>query len=32
VAGARRYLRKVLSANSMGNLRLTKEYAEERAR
>ena len=31
VAGARRYLRKVLSANSMGNLRLTKEYAEERA-
>lgn len=32
VEGARRYLRKVLSANSMGNLRLTKEYAEERAR
>ncbi|KUL39532.1 aromatase/cyclase [Actinoplanes awajinensis] len=31
VAGARRYLRKVLSANSMGNLRLAKAYAEERA-
>jgi C7-C12 aromatase (ARO/CYC) len=31
VSGARRYLRKVLSANSMGNLRLSKEYAEERA-
>ncbi|RJL36232.1 aromatase/cyclase [Bailinhaonella thermotolerans] len=29
--GARRYLRKVLSANSMGNLRLAKEYAEGRA-
>jgi hypothetical protein len=26
----RRYLRKVLSAISMGNLRLSKEYAEER--
>ncbi|WP_285500537.1 hypothetical protein [Actinokineospora sp. NBRC 105648] len=31
VQGARRYLRKVLSANSMGNLRLTKAYAEELA-
>jgi C7-C12 aromatase (ARO/CYC) len=31
VAAARRYLRKVLSANSMGNLRLAKAYAEERA-
>nr|WP_245667476.1 hypothetical protein [Actinomadura macra] len=29
VEGARKYLRKVLSANSMGNLRLAKEYAEE---
>ncbi|MEU1607202.1 aromatase/cyclase [Micromonospora matsumotoense] len=31
VTKARRYLRKVLSANSMGNLRLAKSYAEERA-
>lgn len=31
VAGARRYLRRVLSANSMGNLRLAKQYAEELA-
>ncbi|UKY51768.1 SRPBCC family protein [Streptomyces inhibens] len=31
VQGARKYLRRVLSANSMGNLRLTKVYAEERA-
>ena len=31
VQGARKYLRKILSANSMGNLRLAKEYAEERA-
>ncbi|MCX5199463.1 SRPBCC family protein [Streptomyces sp. NBC_00249] len=31
VEGARKYLRRILSANSMGNLRLSKEYAEERA-
>lgn len=31
VPDARRYLRRVLSANSMSNLRLAKEYAEERA-
>ena len=31
VAQARRYLRKLLSTNSMGNLRLAKAYAEERA-
>ncbi|WP_285498838.1 SRPBCC family protein [Actinokineospora sp. NBRC 105648] len=31
VEGARRYLRRVLSANSMGNLRLAKEYAEKLA-
>ncbi|MGW7537853.1 aromatase/cyclase [Amycolatopsis sp. NPDC054798] len=31
VEGARRYLRRVLSANSTGNLRLTKEYAEKLA-
>jgi C7-C12 aromatase (ARO/CYC) len=31
VKDARRYLRKVLSANSMGNLRLAKAFAEERA-
>ena len=31
VQDARRYLRRVLSANSMTNLRLAKEYAEERA-
>lgn len=31
VEGARKYLRRVLSANSMGNLRLSKEYAEKRA-
>jgi C7-C12 aromatase (ARO/CYC) len=31
VEDARRWLRRVLSANSMGNLRLTKEYAEQRA-
>lgn len=31
VEGARRYLRRILSANSMGNLRLAKAYAEERA-
>nr|AFU65897.1 DacK [Dactylosporangium sp. SC14051] len=29
VESARRYLRRVLSANSMGNLRLAKAYAEE---
>ncbi|MCI3275063.1 SRPBCC family protein [Streptomyces cylindrosporus] len=32
VEDARRYLRRVLSTNSMTNLRLSKEYAEERAR
>lgn len=32
VPDARRYLRDVLSANSMKNLRLAKEFAEERAR
>ncbi|WP_147472807.1 SRPBCC family protein [Streptomyces triticirhizae] len=32
VEGARRYLRRVLSTNSMTNLRLSKTYAEERAR
>ncbi len=31
VQDARRYLRKVLSANSVSNLRFAKEYAEERA-
>ncbi|MBD0842313.1 SRPBCC family protein [Streptomyces sp. TRM68416] len=31
VEGARKYLRRVLSANSMGNLRLSKEYAEKLA-
>jgi hypothetical protein len=31
VADARRYLRKQLAANSMGNLRLAKAFAEERA-
>ncbi|PZM97533.1 MAG: aromatase, partial [Actinobacteria bacterium] len=31
VADARRYLRRVLSANSMKNLYLAKTYAEERA-
>jgi C7-C12 aromatase (ARO/CYC) len=31
VLDARKYLRRVLSANSMGNLRLAKAYAEERA-
>lgn len=31
VLDARRYLRRVLGANSMGNLRLAKAYAEERA-
>ncbi|MGK5550293.1 aromatase/cyclase [Actinomadura kijaniata] len=31
VERARRYLRRVLSANSMGNLRLAKEYAEQHA-
>lgn len=31
VPDARKYLRRVLSANSMGNLRLSKAYAEERA-
>ncbi|GAA0639011.1 hypothetical protein GCM10010174_71280 [Kutzneria viridogrisea] len=31
VADARRYLRKVLSANSMANLVFTKDYAERRA-
>ncbi|OWA01619.1 aromatase [Streptomyces sp. CS113] len=31
VEGARRYLRRILSANSMGNLRLSKEYAERLA-
>ena len=31
VLDARRYLRRVLSANSMSNLRLAKAYAEERA-
>ncbi|MEU7742757.1 aromatase/cyclase [Nonomuraea sp. NPDC049158] len=30
-AGARRYVRKVLSANSMSNLRLAKRFAEEQA-
>lgn len=32
VEDARRYLRKVLSSNSMTNLRLSKEFAEEKAR
>lgn len=32
VEDARRYLRRVLSTNSMTNLRLSKEYAEEQAR
>ena len=31
VNDARKYLRRVLSANSLGNLRLAKEFAEERA-
>ncbi|MEU4117726.1 aromatase/cyclase [Kitasatospora sp. NPDC028055] len=31
VGEARRYLRRLLSSNSMSNLRLAKEYAEERA-
>lgn len=31
VLDARQYLRRVLSSNSMSNLRLAKEYAEERA-
>jgi C7-C12 aromatase (ARO/CYC) len=31
VAGARRYLRRVLGGNSLGNLRLAKTFAEERA-
>ncbi|MGK5691816.1 SRPBCC family protein [Streptomyces sp. URMC 128] len=31
VLDARKYLRRVLSANSMGNLRLAKAFAEERA-
>ncbi|MEU9086104.1 aromatase/cyclase [Streptomyces sp. NPDC048357] len=31
VGGARRYLRRLLSANSMSNLRLAKAFAEERA-
>ncbi|MEU0074319.1 SRPBCC family protein [Streptomyces sp. NPDC006332] len=31
VLDARKYLRRVLSANSMGNLRLSKAFAEERA-
>lgn len=31
VEGARKYLRRILSANSMGNLRLSKEYAEQLA-
>lgn len=31
VLDARKYLRRVLSANSVSNLRLAKEYAEERA-
>lgn len=31
VLDARKYLRRVLSTNSMGNLRLTKQHAEERA-
>lgn len=31
VPDARKYLRRVLSANSLGNLHLTKSYAEERA-
>ncbi|WP_336159396.1 SRPBCC family protein [Amycolatopsis sp. VC5-11] len=31
VRDARRYLRRVLSANSVGNLRLAKEFAEQRA-
>ncbi|MFE3170897.1 SRPBCC family protein [Amycolatopsis sp. NPDC059090] len=31
VLDARKYLRRVLSENSMGNLRLTKAYAEQRA-
>lgn len=31
LADARRYLRRVLSANSLANLRYTKEYAEARA-
>jgi C7-C12 aromatase (ARO/CYC) len=31
LADARRYLRKVLSANSMANLQYTKDYAERRA-
>jgi C7-C12 aromatase (ARO/CYC) len=31
VQAARKYLRRVLSTNSMGNLRLAKAYAEERA-
>jgi len=31
VAGARRYLRRVLSANSLNTLRRAKDFAEERA-